>query len=82
MRTTVSIDDRLLEEAKAQAVRRGQTLGQYVEDALRIGLSRGDETGSAPSIPVFTRGTGMRAGIDPNSNRALYDALDEAGDLS
>ncbi|HWI31882.1 MAG TPA: hypothetical protein VNT50_10350 [Microbacterium sp.] len=81
MRTTLSIDDRLLEEAKAQAVRRGQTLGQYVEDALRAGLTR-DETGNAPSIPVFTRGTGMRAGIDPSSNRALYDALDEAGDLS
>lgn len=34
MRTTISIDDRLLEEAKHRASQSRQTLGQFVEDAV------------------------------------------------
>ncbi|MBX3088049.1 MAG: CopG family transcriptional regulator [Cryobacterium sp.] len=82
MRTTLSIDDELLEQAKKTARRRGQTLGQYVESAVRRDLVTPDPKAVAIELPTFTRGTGMRPGIDPSSNRALYDALDASGDLS
>jgi hypothetical protein len=82
MRTTLSIDQALLERAKKRAAQRGQTLGQYVESAVRRDLTARDEPRTSSPLPVFTRGTGMRAGIDPSSNRALYDALDASGDLS
>lgn len=82
MRTTVSIDDALLERAKKRAGERGQTLGQYVESAVRRDLVADDTSPDVPELPVFTRGTGMRAGLDPSSNRALFDALDASGDLS
>jgi len=82
MRTTVSIDDALLERAKERAAQRGQTLGQYVESAVRRDLVASPVSQSVPELPVFTRGTGMRPGVDPSSNRALFDALDASGDLS
>jgi hypothetical protein len=82
MRTTVAIDDKLLALAKRRASERGQTLGEYVEDSLRRNVLLGDAVSTMPEIPVFTRGTGIRPGIDASSNRALFDALDASGDLS
>jgi hypothetical protein len=82
MRTTLNIDDKLLEVAKKRAKLRGVTLGSYVEDAIRNQLSAPTATVPVPAIPVFTRGNGMRPGIDPASNRSMYDALDASGDLS
>lgn len=82
MRTTLSIEDALLARAKKRAAQRGQTLGQYVESAVRKDLVAPEPTGSVPELPTFTRGTGMRPGIDASSNRALYDALDSSGDLT
>jgi hypothetical protein len=82
MRTTVSIDDALLERAKKRAAERGQTLGQFVESAVRRDLVAEAAPRNTPELPLFTRGTGMKAGLDPSSNRALFDALDTSGDLS
>jgi len=82
MRTTVSIEDALLERAKKRAAQRGQTLGQYVESAVRRDLVSEAAPRNTPQLPLFTRGTGMRPGLDPSSNRALFDALDASGDLS
>ncbi|MEO8908277.1 MAG: hypothetical protein ABI310_09400 [Microbacteriaceae bacterium] len=82
MRTTLAIDDQLLDAAKKRATARGTSLGQYVEDALRRQLAEPAEGHAAPALPVFTRGTGMRQGIDPSSHRSLFDELDADGDLS
>lgn len=77
MRTTVAIDDYLLAAAKVEARQRGLTLGQYLEEALRRELSRVERDGFAPPIPVFSRGSGLRAGVDATSLRGLLEALDE-----
>lgn len=76
MRTTVAIDDQLLETAKNAAQRRGQTLGQLIEDAIRRELSEPDQ-GSSIELPVFHGGTGPAPGVDLRSNRALAEYLDE-----
>lgn len=76
MRTTISIDDYLLEGAKRRARERGQTLGELVEDALRLELEEGKPV-EAVEVPVFTGGSGVRPGVDLGSNRALREALDE-----
>lgn len=81
MRTTVSIDDELLAAARRRARQRGETLGQVVEAALRRELARAQDVAQAPRIPVFTRGSGPRPGIDLTSNRALHEALDDDVDL-
>ena len=81
MRTTVSISDELLAAAKRRARERGQTLGEVVDAALRRELAATPEPGDHPPVPVFEGGTGPRAGIDLNSNRALQEALDEGLEL-
>lgn len=81
MRTTLAIDDRLLESAKARAAASGQTLGAYVEEALRMRLTAAATSRTIPELPVFERGTGPAPGVDVSSNRGLFDALDESGDL-
>lgn len=79
MRTTVAIDDALLERAKKRAAERNLTLGRYVEEALREHLSAPARSAEPIELPVFPGGR-LRPGIDPSSNRALYDALDDAGE--
>jgi len=80
MRTTVAIDDELLEQAKDRARSDGCTLGQLIEGALRRDLAR-QPAGDAPTIPVFRGGTGPRPGVDLTSNRALTAALDNGLEL-
>lgn len=82
MRTTVNIDDDLLAFAKRRAAARGLTLGEFVEEAVRRELLSESAQRTPISLPVFRGGTGLRPGIDPSSNRSLYDALDEDGKLA
>lgn len=77
MRTTVSIDDDLLETARQRATSRGKTLNQLLEDALRRELAATEQAAARPPVPVFRAGTGPRPGIDLTSNRALHEVLDE-----
>jgi len=76
MRTTVSIDDNLLAKARERARERGETLGQFLEDAIRRELSA-QRPAQGPPIPVLRGGGGMHPGIDPSSNRSMWAALDE-----
>ncbi len=82
MRTTIALDDRILGAAKKRAAFRKQTLGQYVEDAVRRSLLEPEPDRANPELPIFRGGGGVLPGIDLTSNRSLYDALDAAGDLS
>ncbi|UFS58848.1 hypothetical protein [Subtercola endophyticus] len=82
MRTTVSIDDALLDSAKKGARERGVTLGQYVESALRNEIAAPRTSAARFDPPTFARGTGMRNDIDPSSNRDLFDALDASADIA
>ena len=81
MRTTISIHDELLTSAKACARERCKTLGQLVEDALRRELAVRDEDAGHPPVPIFHGGTGPAPGLDLNSNRAIYEFLDEGVEL-
>ncbi|HEX9235500.1 MAG TPA: antitoxin [Actinomycetota bacterium] len=81
MRTTIAIDDHLLRSARKQAQRRGLTLGQFVEEALRRELSHRTGSGPGPPVPVFRKGRGVQPGVDLSSNRGLLEALDEGQPL-
>lgn len=76
MRTTVRIDEDLYRRAKADAARRGQTVGQVLEDALRLFFRRSTEDSTnAPDLPVFG-GSGTLPGVDLGSSDALADLMD------
>ncbi len=75
MRTTVNVDDNLLAAAKVEAQRRGRTLGELFEDALRRELAE-RAAARGPALPVFRGGSGPAPGIDLRSNRELSGILD------
>lgn len=78
MRTTVTIDDQLLSKAKRLAAESGRTLGEVVEDALRIVLSmRPSGRPRQPvELPTF-KGTGLRPGVDLDNSAALLDHMED-----
>ncbi|MDP3714237.1 MAG: antitoxin [Mycobacteriales bacterium] len=80
MRTTVSIDDRLLTQAKVAAAGSGRTLSDLVEDGLRLLLAQGGRHPSAPVVlPVFG-GSGLLPGVDLEDKDGLAARLDESDD--
>ncbi len=81
MRTTITIDDALLAEAKEVAARSGRTLGAVVEDALRESLARVRDVQRPDrriELPVSQRTGGVLPGVDLHSNAALLDLMEEA----
>ena len=78
MKTTLDIDDHLLERAKRQAAAQGTTLRALVEEALRARLAPRPKEKS-PSYrfsPPIVRGSQPPA-VDVADRNALYDLLDE-----
>jgi hypothetical protein len=78
MRTTVNIDDHLLEQAKQRAAERRQSLGEYLEQAIRVETAGPARPPAEVSLPAVGAG-GFRPGIDPTSNRSLLDAAEQDG---
>ena len=72
MRTTIALDDSLLEDAKRRAARRGLTLSALVEEALRAELLRAAVPQRRPPFRLVTvKGTGPRKGVDLDRTSAL-----------
>lgn len=73
------MDDELLRETKALAVRSGRTVTKVIEDALRETLVRRDvspsDEGEVVSFPTF-RGDGLMPGVDLDDSAALLDLME------
>ncbi|WP_206061477.1 DUF6364 family protein [Nonomuraea basaltis] len=63
-RTTVRIDEQLLNEAKAYAARNGRSLNSVMEDALRQLLNRATEAAERPRVELVTSGSRLKPGIE------------------
>ena len=81
MKTTLDIQDDLLAEAKAQAAHERSSLTALIEDGLRLRLRkpqrRAVAASKSPALPVYRGKGGLLPGIDPTSNRSLFDAADD-----
>jgi hypothetical protein len=79
MRTTVSIDDELLRQAKRAAVDSGRSLSDVVSDALREMLLR-RRPSQRKRVRVTTAGHGSHVlpGIDFSDNESIWALLSEA----
>ncbi|MCU4183336.1 hypothetical protein K6U06_03120 [Acidiferrimicrobium sp. IK] len=76
MRTTVTIDDRLLEEAKALAAASKRTIGDVVDDGLRLLLAQRERTADVDEVDLpVDGGTGLRAGVDLEDKARLRELL-------
>jgi hypothetical protein len=78
MRTTVRLDDALLEQAKAEARRRGETLTALIEKGLRQELAQPKPAGPRPRVelPIFDTG-GVMPGVDLSNNASLLEIMEE-----
>jgi hypothetical protein len=78
MRTTVRLDDALLEQAKKEAARRGETLTSLIERGLRLVLARPQRRASRPrvEIPVCREGGGTLPGVDLDDTATLLDIIE------
>lgn len=80
MRTTISIDDKLLRAIKRRAADTDRTLSAVIEDAVRAELARDSVTGkpSRSQKVVTFKGNGVRPGVNLNSTAELIDLMEGA----
>ena len=78
MRTTVNIDDDLLRRARELALRDRRSLGDVVDDALRVLLVERRDQATSLTLTTYG-GSGLRPGVDLEDKEALADLLDDDG---
>jgi hypothetical protein len=78
MRTTVRLDDALLELAKKEAACRGETLTSLIERGLRLVLARPQRRSPRRrvEIPVCREGGGTLPGVDLDDTATLLDIVE------
>jgi len=73
VKTTLKIDDSVMARLKEEAVRRGCTMSELVESALRLLLKSGRAQKKIPPLPKFKSGGPM---VDIADRDALYQAME------
>jgi len=77
MRTTIRIDEQLLEEAKREAIRQKKSLTAIIEDALRASLARQRKASRRAPVQLVTcSGQGLLPGVDLDDSAALLDLME------
>lgn len=79
MRTTVRLDEGLLEKAKKEAARRGETLTSLIEKGLRLVLvspRKRLHPRRAVRLPVCKQGGGTLPGVDITNSADLMDRME------
>jgi len=78
VRTTLEIDESVLQRLREEAGRRQTTMSALVDAMLRLGLAMPEATGTAlnplPPLPTWRSG-GFR--VDIADREALHEVLDE-----
>lgn len=74
MKTTLNIDAGVMARLKQEAQRRGTTMSQLVEAALRMLLESQEENHEVPPLPKFSSGGLL---VDVADRDALYDTMDD-----
>ncbi len=77
MRTTVRLQDKLLERAKRKAAEEGRTFTSLVEEGLMIVLAEPEQKERRRTVlPVSKALGGVLPGVDINNSASLLDVLD------
>lgn len=79
MRTTVRLNERLLERARKEATRRGATLTSLIEEGLQLVLRRPAKRSDRvhTRLPECQVGGGTLPGVDLNDSTALLDRMED-----
>lgn len=73
MKTTLNISDVVMARLKQEALRRGRTMSELVETALRKLLAEQQPEEELPELPAFSSG-GAR--VNGANRDALYDVME------
>jgi hypothetical protein len=73
MKTTLNIDDSVMALLKQEAARRGCTMSELMESALRLLLTAKGGPRPVPPLPSFKSGGAM---IEVADREALYEAME------
>jgi hypothetical protein len=73
MKTTLNIDDSVMTLLKREAARRGCTMSDLMESALRLLLTAKGAPRSMPPLPSFKSGGAM---VEIADREALYEAME------
>jgi hypothetical protein len=73
MKTTLNIDDSVMAQLKQEAARRGCTMSELMESALRLLLGARENLRPLPPLPVFKSGGSV---VDIADREALYEAME------
>jgi hypothetical protein len=78
MRTTIRLDDALLDRARREAERRGETLTSLIERGLRLVLAGPQQRPQRRRVelPVCREGGGTLPGVDLDDGAALLDVVE------
>jgi len=81
MRTTVRLDDGLLDQARREAERRGTTLTALIEQGLRLAIlpPQPVERAARIRLPVSRARGGLIAGIDLDDSSDVLDRMEGLG---
>lgn len=74
MKTTLNIDDTVMQRLREEAARRGVTMSELVEAALRRILFASERPRA--ELPELPRWHGGGARVDVADREALYDAME------
>lgn len=73
MKATLNIDDTVMAQLKREAVRRGRTMSDLVESALRRSFKANRKREPLPPLPSFDSGGAL---VDIADRDALYQAVE------
>ena len=73
MKTTLNIDDSIMALLKREAARRGCTMSELVESALRLLFKSRKSKRDLPALPTFKSGGHL---VDIADRDALYQAME------
>ncbi|MFW5876910.1 MAG: ribbon-helix-helix protein, CopG family [Myxococcota bacterium] len=73
MKTTLNIDDAVMQRLKQEAARQGRTMSELVEAAIRTLLEGRPPQAELPSLPTFDGGG---AQVDISDREALYQVME------
>jgi hypothetical protein len=73
MKTTLNIDDSVMRLLKQEAARRGCTMSELIESALRVALTSKHARSGLPRLPSFKSGGAL---VDVADREALYQAME------
>src|SRR5262249_23840320 len=76
MRTTLSINDALLEEVRRRAGKSGRTFRQVLEETIPLGLASSKKAQQGARVRVQPRPLGLKAVYHKISLNQLHDQLE------